>query len=416
MGDGLSGQRMPLMDTRYILRPRSAFASDPTISRGRLYVEPESAMRTAFQRDRDRVLHSSAFRRLKDKTQVFLFAEDDHHRTRLTHTLEVAQIARTISRLLGLDEDLCEALALGHDLGHSPFGHAGERALNRCMQDFGGFDHNAQSLRLVTLLERKYAAYDGLNLSWEVLEGLVKHNGPLIGADGEASAHPIILDYAARHDLWLTSFAGPEAQVAAIADDIAYDAHDLDDGLHAGLFTLSDLDGIALLDPLLAETRALGPLDRSRAFNELVRRLIGVLVEDVVEASTLRLEALGPQTADDIRVAAHAVIGFSPQIEAQVGPLKTFLSTRMYRHPDVQAAARRAEGIVTDLFAAYLADPQAMPRDWAADCPADESRRARYVADFIAGMTDRYALSEHRRLFPRDGIDRGGFDRSARTG
>lgn len=403
---GLVLPRVQRMDKRFLHRSHAPFAADAWASRGRLFPEPDSTTRSAFGRDRDRILHSAAFRRLKDKTQVFLFVEDDHYRTRLTHTLEVAQIARTIGRLLGLDEDLCEVLALGHDLGHTPFGHAGERALAAGMHRHGGFGHNAQTLRVVTAVERRYAAFDGLNLTWESLEGLVKHNGPLTGPAARGEPDRTVLAYDRRHDLWLDSFAGAEAQVAAIADDIAYDTHDLDDGLRAGLFSFEDLDGIAILEAPLAETRALGSLDRPRAANELVRRLIGVLVADVLEETGRRLAALGPRSADDVRRAGLPLVGFSEPIAVADRALKAFLMARMYRHPDVMAATARAEIIVGDLFAAYCADPMLLPLEWRAHLPAGEDGRARHVADFVAGMTDRYAGAEHGRLF-----DGGGFVR-----
>ncbi len=388
------------MSSSFHIRPRAVFAADPAQSRGRLVPEPASPTRTDFQRDRDRILHSSAFRRLKHKTQVFVYHEGDHYRTRLTHTLEVAQIARSIARAFGLDEDLAETLALAHDLGHTPFGHAGERALDACMRNDGGFDHNAQSLRIVTRLERRYAAFDGLNLTWETLEGLVKHNGPLTARDGTALAGgelPMaIAAYAAEQDLQLWSFASAEAQAAAIADDIAYDAHDLDDGLRAGLFDIADLRGVPFLAELLDEIEHLWPgLDRSRTVHELTRRVITRFVEDAIAESGRRLAALGPKSADDIRMAGGPVVAFSPALVEADRAIKDFLYPRMYHHEWVDRVMGQAEQVVRDLFDVYRADCEDMPEDWRdlGDGPA------RAAADFIAGMTDRYALLEHRRLF-----------------
>ena len=321
---------------------------------GGLCVEPGTPTRTEFQRDRDRILHSSAFRRLKHKTQVFVYHEGDHYRTRLTHTLEVSQIARSIARALGLDEDLAETLALAHDLGHTPFGHAGERALDECMAGEGGFDHNAQTLRIVTRLERRYAAFDGLNLTWETLEGLVKHNGPLVGPDGAPlSGTPLPLAikvYAEEQDLELASYASGEAQAAALADDIAYDAHDLDDGLRAGLFEISDLREVAFLGGLLDEIEKLWPgLDRSRTVHELMRRVITRFVEDAITESARRIAVLAPKSAEDVRAAAGPVIAFSPAMVAADKAIKQFLFVRMYRHDRVMRVMGDAQQIVRDL-------------------------------------------------------------------
>ena len=368
------------------------YASDPAQSRGRLHPVRPSPTRGDFQRDRDRIIHSTAFRRLKDKTQVFLFDEGDHYRTRLTHTIEVAQIARAIARSLRLNEDLAETLALAHDLGHPPFGHAGERALAAAMAEAGGFDHNAQSLRVVTLLERRYPEYDGLNLTWESLEGLVKHNGPVRKPLPYALA-----EYAARHDLWLATYPGAEAQAAAIADDIAYDAHDADDGMRAGLLTLDELCEVPLVASIVAEVRAQYPHtspERSRA--EVVRRLISALVEDVIAESSRRLLKLAPRSADDIRHADAPAIAFSPEMAAVDGQLKAVLSRHVYRHRSVMTVMVRAEGLLGELFALYRDDPEALPEAWRAPPGAD---RLRVIADFLAGMTDRYALLEHQRFF-----------------
>jgi dGTPase len=389
-------------------RWRAAYACRSSRSRGRLLSEPGSATRNHFQRDRDRIIHSTAFRRLKHKTQVFVSHEGDHYRTRLTHTIEVAQIARSVARALGLDEDLAEALALAHDLGHTPFGHTGEDALDACMRSFGGFDHNAQTLRIVTRLERRYAGFDGLNLSWETLEGLVKHNGPLIGPDGAPTARyaergipAAIVEYQQRQDLWLASHASAEAQVAALADDIAYNAHDIDDGLRAGLFGHAALRVVPFLADLLDEIERLHPgLETARATNELVRRVITRFVEDVIRSSEALLAALAPADADAIRHAGAPVIAFSDAIATADREIKAFLYPNMYRHPRVGVIRQKAADVVRDLFTRFSAAPQAMPEDWAAGVAAfDEARKARRIADYIAGMTDWYALDEHRRLF-----------------
>lgn len=376
------------------------YACDAGRSRGRLFAEAESASRTPFQRDRDRIVHSTAFRRLKQKTQVFVHDEGDHYRTRLTHTLEVAQIARSIARTLHLDEDLAEALALAHDLGHPPFGHAGERALDACMGPFGGFDHNAQSLRVVTRLERRYAAFDGLNLTWETLEGLVKHNGPLLPGSGKPLPHAIAV-YQAQQDLDLGTFASLEAQVAALADDIAYDTHDLDDGLRAGLIELGELADVPLVGACLAEVQAAWPyLERPRAIHETLRRLIGAMVEDVVAETGARLGRLAPSSCEDIRHAGKVVCAFSAETAGGERELKAFLKARVYRHERVMAIMDQAGEVVAELFSRYAAEPSSLPDYWAAHVAgADEDVRARRICDFVAGMTDRFALLEHRRLF-----------------
>jgi dGTPase len=383
------------------------YACDPAASRGRLHPEAASPTRTEFQRDRDRIIHSSAFRRLKHKTQVFVYHEGDHYRTRLTHTLEVSQIARALARSLGLDEDLAEALALSHDLGHTPFGHTGEDALDACMADYGGFDHNAQALRVVTRLERRYAAYDGLNLAWETLEGLVKHNGPLLDAVGQPTGRyrrkgvpRAILEYDEIQDLRLSTHAGGEAQAAAIADDIAYNAHDIDDGLRAGLFTIEDLSDVPFLRELLEDVNERWPgLELSRRIHELVRRVITRFVEDATAEGERRIAELAPAHADDVRAAGTPVIAFSPAFQEADAAIKGFLHPHMYRHPRLLAVREEAERVVQDLFRRFVAEPAAMPDEWQEGLSDGEARRARRVADYIAGMTDRYALLEHRRLF-----------------
>ena len=389
-------------------RARASYAADPVRSRGRLHSEPASATRSDFRRDCDRIIHSTAFRRLAHKTQVFIPHEGDHYRTRLTHTLEVTQIARSLARALGLDEDLAEASALAHDLGHPPFGHAGERALDRCLGDYGGFDHNAQTLSVVTRLERRYADFDGLNLTWDTLEGLVKHNGPLTDAAGrpvgryaEAGIAGAILDYCARQDLDLARFASAEAQAAAIADDIAYDAHDIDDGLRAALFPFDELAPVPLAGDILREIAAAHPgLDPTRCAHELVRRLITRMIEDVLAESARRLAALGAASVADVRGATVPMIAFSPAMASADRAIKAFLLPRMYRHPRVMGIMGDAERVVAELFGRYCADPHNLPEDWRQGLdPADAGARARHIADFIAGMTDRYAQMEHARLF-----------------
>jgi dGTPase len=386
---------------------RAAFAADPQQSRGRLHAEPDSPTRSDFRRDCDRIIHSTAFRRLAHKTQVFVFHEGDHYRTRLTHTLEVAQIARSLARALALDEDLAEALALAHDLGHPPFGHAGERALDECLKDFGGFDHNAQALRIVTDLERRYPAFAGLNLTWETLEGLIKHNGPLTDRDGNAIGryreHGVpaaILDYAKKQDLELWSYASAEAQVAALSDDIAYDAHDIDDGLRAGLFTPDDLAALPLVGEILTEIAKdhhnLDPVHRG---NELVRRLITRMIMDVIAETQRRFKALSPASSADVRAALGPSVAFSAPIEAADRAVKQFLHQRMYRADRVMRIMSDAERVVRDLFTHYGQTPGDMPAEWGEGLGADARARARHIADYIAGMTDRYALIEHARYF-----------------
>jgi dGTPase len=388
--------------------PRSAYACDPDRSHGRLFDEPPSQTRSPFRRDCDRVIHSTAFRRLKHKTQVFVFHEGDHYRTRLTHTLEVAQIARALARQLGLDEDLTETLALAHDLGHPPFGHAGERALDACLKAHGGFDHNAQTLRVVTALEHRYPGFDGLNLTWESLEGIVKHNGPLITRDGAALGRyhdrgvPCgISDYLGVYDLELWSFASLEAQVAAIADDIAYDAHDIDDGLRAGLFRVDDLKVMPLIAGMIADIDSRYPdLDDDRRGAELVRELISCLIGAVVSEARRRLEIARPQSADDVRNYGDALIAFSPAVAQAEADIKAFLKQRMYRHSRVMRVMGEAETIVSDLFACYQKTPRDLPSEWLPpDGAESDPLRARRIGNFIAGMTDRFALTEHQRLF-----------------
>ena len=374
--------------------PRAPYSCDPDRSRGRLVAEPPSRTRSPFRRDCDRVIHSTAFRRLKHKTQVFVFHEGDHYRTRLTHSLEVAQIARALARQLGLDEDLTETLALAHDLGHPPFGHAGERALNRCMEAHGGFDHNAQTLRIVTTFEQRYPDFDGLNLTWESLEGIVKHNGPLHEAVPSG-----IADFNARFDLELWSYASLEAQIAALSDDIAYDANDIDDGLRAGLFTVDDLREVPLLEAMIGDIDRHYPgLVDLRRGAELVRELISYLIAAVAAESQRRIERAQPMSPHDVRRHAGPLVAFPADVAEHEATIKRFLWQRMYRHERVMRVMRDAERIVADLFGRYQADPASLPAGWLEGCDS-EGDRARRIGHFIAGMTDRFALTEHHRLF-----------------
>ncbi len=407
-GSVKDGWKLMKADIGFGGQSRAIYAENPLESRGRLFPEPESPTRTPFQRDRDRIIHSSAFRRLKHKTQVFVYHEGDHFRTRLTHTIEVSQIARSLARALRLDEDLAECLALSHDLGHTPFGHEGEDVMHECMAPFGGFDHNAQSLRVVTHLEQRYAEFDGLNLAWETLEGLVKHNGPLIDASGaplgkfKDSQLPFaIRDYARKQDLLLHTWPGAEAQAAAIADDIAYDAHDLDDGLRAGLFAIEDMRDVPFLADILAEVDGKYPgLEESRRIHEIVRRSITRMVEDVIREAVRNLNDVAPKSVQEIRMAGRCLVGFSADMTAAEKEVKRFLFARVYRHEDVLAVRKLVARVVRDLFTRFLAEPDLMPKPWNSGLGnLGEAEVARLVCDYIAGMTDRYAIEEHRRLF-----------------
>ncbi|QFY59940.1 deoxyguanosinetriphosphate triphosphohydrolase [Rhizobium grahamii] len=384
---------------------RAIFAADPWKSRGRLYPENSSPTRSDFQRDRDRIVHTTAFRRLKHKTQVFIAQDGDHYRTRLTHTIEVAQIARALARALKLDEDLAEGVALVHDFGHTPFGHTGEDALHEALLPYGGFDHNAQSLRIVTKLERRYADFDGINLTWESLEGLVKHNGPLLTKEGAGTRGPVpqpILDYCEIHDLELATFASLEAQAAAIADDIAYNTHDIDDGLRSGYLTFDMLEDIPFLAGLMAEVRARYPnLEPNRFTHEIMRRQITRMVEDVISVAQERLALLRPGSADDIRQADRVIATFSEAMAETDRQIKAMLFKRIYRHPEIMRIRAGAAQIVTDLFGAYMANPKEMQSHYWVDHISGlaEAAKARHVGDYLAGMTDTYAISAHRRLF-----------------
>ena len=388
--------------------PRALYACDPDRSRGRLFAEPPSRTRSPFRRDCDRVIHSTAFRRLKHKTQVFVFHEGDHYRTRLTHSLEVAQIARALARQLGLDEDLTETLALAHDLGHPPFGHAGERALDECLKGHGGFDHNAQTLRVVTSLEHRYPEFGGLNLTWESLEGIVKHNGPLTERGGAPAGRyletgiPVgIADYNGTYDLELWSYASLEAQVAAFADDIAYDAHDIDDGLRAGLFAVDDLKEMPLAAEIIGEIDRHYPgLDEVRRGAELVRELISHFISAVFSEASKRLGAARPQSAHDVRHHHAPLIAFPSEVAGEEAAIKAFLYRRMYRHVRVMQVMGEAEQVVRDLFERYRRSPADLPGEWIEVTGQEtEGARSRRIGNFIAGMTDRFALIEHQRLF-----------------
>lgn len=384
----------------YCALPLAPYACRPDRSLGRVYEEPESTYRTPFQRDRDRIIHATAFRRLKYKTQVFLYHEGDHYRTRLTHTLEVAQITRTLARALMVNEDLAESIALAHDLGHTPFAHIGETYLQECMKEYGGFEHNDQSLRVLTTLEKEYPDWDGLNLTWETLEGVVKHNGPLKG-----KPHISVRELQEKIDLRLETCSSVEAQAAALADDIAYNNHDVEDGLRAGLFTLKDLEDVPLLREVMDFVRQKHKnLSESYFVRETIRTMIGAMVDDVMKESQARLAALGPSSPEDVRMAGRAMVAFSDDMCAKVETLRGFLFERMYKHFSINRIALKVERIITGLFEAFVADYTLLPQKWQRRAEEsgglnDAAKRARVVADYIAGMTDRYAIREHEKLF-----------------
>ena len=381
------------------------YACQPDASRGRLFVERMSSFRSPFQRDRDRIIHSSAFRRLKHKTQVFVEHEGDYYRTRLTHSIEVAQVARTISGVLGLNTDLAECIALAHDLGHTPFGHTGEDALAALMAPYGGFDHNAQALRIVTRLERHYADFDGLNLTWESLEGIAKHNGPVVGPNADAK-HAGPLPYAlaevnAAWDLELHTHASAEAQVAAIADDVAYSHHDLHDGLRSGLFSEADLMELPVTGPAFEEVDRLYPgLEKMRRRHEALRRVFGRMVEDVIAVARGRLDSAQPKSVDEIRAMGTTMIRFSKPLYQELKAIRSFLFTRMYRAPSVVVMRNEVTEVVNGLFPLFLSRPELLPQEWRHDIEAaqSETELARIVADYVSGMTDRFALQEGQRL------------------
>jgi dGTPase len=386
-------------------RALAALAADPAASRGRLHAEPPSRTRNAFARDRDRIIHSTAFRRLKGKTQVFVAHEGDYYRTRLTHSLEVAQIARSLAHALGLHDDLAEAVALAHDLGHPPFAHAGEDELQRCMAPWSGFDHNVQTFRVCIELEQRYPAFPGLNLCWETLEGVVKHNGPVLDHLEEPAWQPVA-DYSKQQDLGLSTYASAEAQIAAISDDIAYNNHDVDDGLQAGLFTIADLMEVPLIGPLLKETRRDWPDVDERLWRlEAVRRMIGAMADDVLAETCRRAAQAKVKTADDVRHMPRALVAFSPDMFEDLARLRAFLHERMYRHYKVNRTRSQARRMLTELFRLFMAEPEVLPDEWQAKVrDLDEAGRARTVCDYIAGMTDAFALEEHRRLFHLEAV------------
>ena len=383
-----------------LIPARAPFAENPSRSRGRKFAEAESRTRTAFARDRDRIIHTSAFRRLKEKTQVFVAHEGDHFRTRLTHSLEVAQIARSIATALGLDADLAETVALAHDLGHPPFGHAGEDELQIQTQDFGGFDHNVQTFRVVTRLERCYPRFEGLNLTWETLEGVIKHNGPVADKLDRPSWRAIA-EFDGEYDLRLATWASAEAQVAALADDIAYNNHDVDDGVQAGLFNLEELRQVPLIGPNVESALADYPdCDAGVIRLEAVRRMIGAMVEDVLAETERRVAAGGVASAEDVRNLGHALISFSRDMAEDLSALRLFLMERMYRHWKVNRTRSQARRILAEMFQLFMAEPEVMPTEWFQRAHArDEAGRARVICDYIAGMTDRFAIEEHRKLF-----------------
>jgi dGTPase len=383
--------------------PAATFVADAEHSRGRMYDEPQSRTRTPFARDRDRIIHTSAFRRLKDKTQVFVAHEGDHYRTRLTHSLEVAQIARSIAHALGLNHDLAEAIALAHDLGHPPFGHAGEEELDVCMSPYGGFDHNVQTFRVVTQLEKRYPDFDGLNLTWETLEGVIKHNGPVTDRLDRPSWRAVV-EFDAAYGLELGGYASAEAQVAALADDIAYNNHDVDDGVQAGLFGMEELVLVPLIGPILRSLKLERPdLDARLLRLEAVRRMIGVMVEDVLEQTARNVVELKVRTAQDVRDLGRPLVAFSADTAEDLSRLRLFLQHRMYRHYRVNRTRSQARRILAEMFALFMAEPGVMPTEWGEQCEGrDQGGRARVVCDYIAGMTDRFAIEEHRKLFNLD--------------
>ncbi len=397
----------------YCALPLANYASRPDISLGRIHEEEESKGRTCFQRDRDRIIHASAFRRLKYKTQVFVYHEGDHYRTRLTHSLEVAQIARTLARSLFVNEDLAEGVALAHDLGHTPFAHLGEYALQDCMKPYGGFDHNDQSLRILTHLEHKYPKWIGLNLTWETLEGVAKHNGPIIEKDADAMGadwkrlhlSETLYDIQKKIDLRLNTYASLEAQVAALSDDIAYNNHDVEDGLRAGMFTLKDIEDVPLLGRQLKKIRSeFGDLPDDLMGAELVREMIGEMVSDVYDETCMRIHDMNIDTPEDVRLANSACVDFSPEMKKEVDALREFLFANMYRHHTLNRISYKVDQIIKGLFEAFMSKPETLPDPWQekiSDAGGDSDKyvRARIVKDYIAGMTDRFAIREHSQLY-----------------
>lgn len=390
---------------RFDISNQASYASNPNQSRGRRHNESESAFRTPFERDRDRVIHSSSFRKLKGKTQVFVAHEGDFYRTRLTHSLEVSQIARSVARRLKLNEDLAEACALSHDLGHPPFGHTGEHVLDEAMTGWGGFDHNAQTIRVVTKMEQIYPHFDGLNLTWETLEGTVKHNGPLIKSISEFDKLPEVWKSINNgFDLNLTSFASLEAQVAAVSDDIAYNNHDLDDGLHAEIFTVEDVSSeVPWVGEIFTQVMEQYPkVSPNRIKAEAIRRLIGIWVNDLVNETKKRIEKYAPETADDVRNIGVPLVGFSEDMLVKAGLLRKFLFAKMYRHWKVNRARSQARRIVKELFDVFVNEPDTLPPMWQNIDLEDKAKLMRHVCDYISGLTDDFAIDEHRRLFNLD--------------
>ncbi len=386
----------------YCALPLAVYACRPDHSAGRIFEEPESKYRTCFQRDRDRIIHSGAFRRLKYKTQVFVYHQGDHYRTRLTHTLEVAQVARSLARALMVNEDLAETVALAHDLGHPPFAHAGEEILNKCMKDVGGFDHNDQSLRVLTSLERKYPNFIGLNMTWETLEGVVKHNGPVENMNPDLQV--ALAGLQEQTDLRLDTYASIEAQIAALADDIAYNNHDVEDGLHAGLFSFDDIREVTLIDEVVSAAEKKYPdITSELLVFEMIRETIGAMVEDVLAETEKRLKDLQPQSPEDIRLAGRQMVAFSPAMLKKVDELRAFLWSRMYKHYEVCRTMSKVSRIIEEIYSAFINDSELLPTIWQKRLEEEgaesEQACARLVADYIAGMTDRYAVREHERLF-----------------
>lgn len=392
----------------YCALPLAVYACRPDLSRGRIVAEEESRHRTAFQRDRDRIIHTSAFRRLKYKTQVFVYHEGDHYRTRLSHTIEVAQIARTLARAMMVNEDLAEAVALAHDLGHTPFAHMGEDVLKICMADLGGFYHNDQSLRILTTLEQKYPLWTGLNLTWEILEGVAKHNGPVLKKGEKISRDNLsvaLYELSQKMDMELDKYASLEAQCAAIADDVAYNNHDVEDGLRAGFFTLDDIERLELFKKPLADIRKTYPnISPSVLIAEMIRDMIGMMVVDVLDTSMANIKRLNPQSSQDVSNAGQQIVCFSSEMDRKMSELRKFLFDRMYRHYSVERIALKVKRILPDLFNAFLNQYRLLPDHWqkrveAAGGVDNREARARVVCDYIAGMTDRFAIREHERMF-----------------
>ena len=392
-----------MQDKSHVLAPYATKAEE---TRGRLIPESPSETRTEFQRDRDRIIHSGGFRKLRNKTQVFIESEGDYYRTRLTHTLEVAQIACAAARALGLNEDLTEAIALAHDLGHTCFGHAGENALSSLMAPFGGFAHNEQTFRVLTLLEHQYIEFDGLNLTWETLEGVVKHNGPMLPEKPGESLPPTIAEFNVQFDLDLHHYASAEAQIAGVADDVAYNTHDIDDGYRAGFFTFDELKALPLFGPIIEDIYRRSPdAPKDRIIHAAVRQVIGTMVTDLIDTTKATISRLGPQSASEVRRAKEPMVCFSFAMQQNIRTLRDFLRKRMYGHSKVNRICAKSERIVSDMFGFLMERPDCLPNEWYARVrgrDTEDDFKARIIADYIAGMTDRFAVLEHRRLFSTD--------------